>query len=236
MNLLRQSVKRILRSCVPSRWLLTRGPRQAAAKTPRIALTFDDGPHPERTSKLLDVLRAKQLKGTFFVVGKDAEHAPSLVRRIVDEGHELGNHTWSHSEPSQTSPALFLEEVRRTDEMLAILTGVVPRTVRPPKGELNLAKLRGLWKQGKNVALWSVDPRDYRMTSEAQVSAWVSTYELQDGDVLLFHDNHPWASMAITQLANRGTFDRFETVSVSTLVGITPPICSPGAAVASALT
>ena len=153
MNLLRQSVKRLLTSCVPSRWLLTRGPRQAAAKPPRIALTFDDGPHPEHTGKLLDILQANQLQATFFVVGKNAEQAPGLVQRIVDEGHELGNHTWSHSEPSQTSPSLFLEEIQRTDELLATLTGVVPQTVRPPKGELNLAKLRGLWKQGKNVAL-----------------------------------------------------------------------------------
>ncbi len=227
MNLLRQAVKRILTSCVPSRWLLTRGPRQTTTKTPRIALTFDDGPHPEHTSKLLDILQANQLTATFFVVGKNAEQAPGLVQRIVDEGHELGNHTWSHGEPSQTSPSLFLEEIQRTDELLAALTGVVPQTVRPPKGELNLAKLRGLWKQSKNVALWNVDPRDYRMTSDAEVSAWVSTYKPQDGDVLLFHDNHPWASQALTQLANRGTFDRVETVSVSTLVGISPASNSP---------
>jgi peptidoglycan/xylan/chitin deacetylase (PgdA/CDA1 family) len=233
MNLLRQSVKRLLTSCVPSRWLLTRGPRQAKAKTPRIALTFDDGPHPEHTGKLLDILQANQLKATFFVVGKNAEQTPGLVQRIVDEGHELGNHTWSHSEPSQTSPSRFLEEIQRTDELLATLTGVIPQTVRPPKGELNLAKLRGLWKQGKNVALWNVDPRDYRMTADAEVSVWVSTYGPQDGDVLLFHDNHPWASQIITQLANRGTFDRFETVSVSTLVGITPPIWSPDTTIAS---
>ena len=187
----------------------------------------------DQTLRLLDLLDAADVRATFFVVGKNAEQAPGLVQRIVDEGHELGNHTWSHSEPSQTSPSLFLEEIQRTDELLATLTGVVPQTVRPPKGELNLAKLRGLWKQGKNVALWNVDPRDYRMISEAEVSAWVSTYDPQDGDVLLFHDNHPWASQIIIQLANRGIFDRFETVSVSTLAGITPPICSPEAAVAS---
>lgn len=234
MNLLRQSVKRLLTSCVSSRWLLTRGPRQAPAKVPRIALTFDDGPHLEHTGTLLDILRANQLQATFFVVGKNAEQAPGLVQRIVDEGHELGNHTWSHREPSQTSPSLFLEEIRRTDEMLATLTGAIPRTVRPPKGELNLAKLRGLWKQGRNVALWNVDPRDYRMASEAEAATWVSTYEPQDGDVLLFHDNHPWACQIIAQLAHRGTFDRFETVSVSTLVGIAPQICSTEAVVASA--
>ncbi|MDB5347783.1 MAG: polysaccharide deacetylase [Schlesneria sp.] len=234
MNLLRKTVKWLLTSCVPSRWLLTRGPRQTASKTPRIALTFDDGPHLEYTGKLLDILQANHLQATFFVVGKNAEQSPGLVQRIVAERHELGNHTWSHGEPSQTSPSLFLEEIRRTDEMLVELTDVVPQTVRPPKGELNLAKLRGLWKQGKNVALWNVDPRDYRMTSEAEVAAWVSTYEPQDGDVLLFHDNQPWASQIITQLAIRGTFNRFQTVSVSTLAGIIPRICSTGAAVASA--
>lgn len=227
MNVFRQTLKRLLASTVPSRWLLTRGPRNAAGMPPRLALTFDDGPHPQHTGNLLDILQAHDLKATFFVIGKNATEHPELVRRIADEGHELGNHTWSHSDPSQTSPTIFLEEIERTDVLIRALTGVTTQTVRPPKGELNYAKLRGLWRQRKNVALWNIDPRDYRMTSAAQASAWAATYEPQDGDVLLFHDNHPWASTALLQLARRGIFERFETVCLSTLIGPKQPAPLP---------
>lgn len=223
MNVSRQTFKWLLASTVPSRWLLTRGPRHAAGTPPRLALTFDDGPHPQHTGHLLDILQAHNLKATFFVIGKNATQHPELVRRIAEDGHELGNHTWSHSDPSQTSASVFLEEVERTDVLLRALAGAATRTVRPPKGELNLAKLCGLWRQRKNVALWNIDPRDYRMTSDAQATAWGTTYEPQDGDVLLFHDNHPWASAALAQLASRGIFERFETVCLSTLVGLNSP-------------
>lgn len=215
MGLLRQLSKTMLTSCVSRRWLLTSGPREQSAAAPYMALTFDDGPHPEHTPRLLDVLRERSQKATFFVIGELAARHPDLIRRIADEGHELGNHTWSHSEPSRTSARLFLDEVRRTDELLAELTGVVPTTMRPPKGELGWSKLSGLWKLGKTVALWNVDPRDYRMTSADDMAGWCSSYEPQDGDILLMHDNHPWAITAIGALASRGLFDQFSTATIS---------------------
>jgi peptidoglycan/xylan/chitin deacetylase (PgdA/CDA1 family) len=183
-------------------------------------LTFDDGPHPEYTPRLLDVLAKHKLTATFYVIGCEADRHRQLIRRIVDEGHELGNHTWSHSEPRLTSAEEFLDEVRRTDELLADLTGLRPTSTRPPKGELGWRKLRGLWQMNKCVALWSVDARDYRMVSSDDMVAWSSTCELHDGDIILMHDNHPWAIPGIATLASRGVFDQFETVRVSTWAGI----------------
>lgn len=223
MNVIRQTLKSILTSTVSSRWLLTRAPRHPAGTRPRIALTFDDGPHPQHTHDLLDVLQEHGATATFFVIGQNAREYPQLIRRIVGDGHELGNHTWSHSEPSRTSSLVFFEEIERTDVLIRALTGVATQTVRPPKGELNFAKLRGLWQQGKNVALWNVDPCDYRMTSQAQAADWASNYEPHDGDVLLFHDNHPWASTAVSTLARRGVFERFETTCLSNLIGLQAP-------------
>ena len=215
MGLLRQLTKTILTACVSRRRWLTRGPRAAPGAAPQIALTFDDGPHPEHTPRLLDVLAERQLTATFFAIGELAAQHPDLVRRIAAEGHELGNHTWSHGEPSRTDSRLFLDEVRRTDELLADLTGTAPRTMRPPKGELNWSKLSGLWRRGQSVVLWNVDPRDYRMTTTDDMAAWCSGYEPQDGDILLMHDNHPWAITAVGTLASRGVFDRFQTTTVS---------------------
>jgi peptidoglycan/xylan/chitin deacetylase (PgdA/CDA1 family) len=169
---------------------------------------------------MLDLLQAHDLQATFFVVGQQAVQHPKLIRRIIDDGHELGNHTWSHSEPSQTRPTAFLAEILRTDSLLLDLTGIVPRAVRPPKGELNISKLRGLWRQQKTVALWNVDPRDYRMSSADEAARWAAGYEPQDGDVLLFHDNHSWAGSAIEQLASQGVFERYQTVTVSTLLNL----------------
>ncbi len=219
MGLLRQLTKTILTACVSRRRLLTRGPIPRRDVQPQIALTFDDGPHPEFTPRLLDVLADRRLTATFFVIGELAERHPDIVRRIAAEGHELGNHTWTHSEPSQTSPRQFLNEVRRTDELLIELTGAASRTMRPPKGELNWSKLSGLWQRGQNVALWNVDPRDYRMTSADDMTAWCSTYEPCGGDILLMHDNHPWAITAVATMASRGVFNRFETTTVSEWTG-----------------
>lgn len=222
MSLLRQLTKTILTTCVSRRRLLTRGPRARGSVAPQIALTFDDGPHPEYTPRLLDVLAERQLTATFFVIGELAERQPDLIRRIAVDGHELGNHTWTHSEPSRTSPRQFLDEVRRTDELLIELTGSPSRTMRPPKGELNWHKLTGLWQRGLNVALWNVDPRDYRMTSADDMTAWCATYEPHAGDILLMHDNHPWAITAVATLAARGVFQQFETTTVSNWTGASP--------------
>ncbi len=219
MGLMRQLTKTILTACVSRRRWLTRGPRAARGAAPQIALTFDDGPHPEHTPRLLDVLAERQLTATFFVIGELAARHPDLVCRIAAEGHELGNHTWSHGEPSRTDSRQFLDEVRSTDDLLTALTGTAPLTMRPPKGELTWSKLSGLWRRSQSVVLWNVDPRDYRMTSADDMAAWCSGYEPHDGDILLMHDNHPWAIAAVQTLAARGVFDRFQTTTVSRWTG-----------------
>lgn len=218
MGVFRQSIKSLLTCCVPRDLLLTRGAANGASGVRRLALTFDDGPDPAYTPVVLDILQNAGLRATFFVVGKQAEAYPDLIRRMHDEGHEVANHTWSHSPPAETPPAIFLEEVRRTDELIVQLTGETPRSMRPPKGELNVRKLLGLWRLGKTVALWNVDPRDYLMAESHEIVTWCSGYCPQDGDVLLFHDNHPHAIDALQILQSRGDFDRFQTVRISDLI------------------
>lgn len=219
MSFLRQTAKQMLTACVPRRWLLTRGAAHAPNERLRLALTFDDGPHPRHTARLLDVLSEAGLQATFFVVGGCAAGHPDLVRRMADEGHEIGNHTWFHHEPAMTSARQFLDEVRQTDAYLRNLTGGSPQAMRPPKGELNWGKLTGLWRQGKTIALWNVDPKDYRMTRPDDMAGWISEYEPRDGDIVLFHDNHPWAALGLESLLERGVFDRFQAVTVSEMAG-----------------
>ncbi len=177
-----------------------------------IALTFDDGPHPEHTPRLLDVLAEAGLRGTFFIVGEQAEQHPQLIRRIADEGHELGNHTWTHGEPSQTSAAQFLNEVARTRRLIQDLTGRDCRMTRPPKGSLTIGKALGLWRQQQTIALWNIDPKDFSMADSSAMSRWADDYRPRSGDIVLFHDNHSRVIAAVEHLATNASL-RFVTLS-----------------------
>lgn len=219
MGLIRQITKSLMTYVVPRRRMLTCGPGTSSDMAPTLALTFDDGPHPEHTPRLLDVLARHQLRATFYVIGREAERHPHLIRRIADEGHELGNHTWSHSEPSRTSAQMFLDEITCTDQLLFQLTGRLTTSVRPPKGELSFKKFVGLWQRKKAVALWNVDPRDYRMSSADDMVAWCSAWQPHSGDIVLLHDNHPWAITAVSTMAARGIFTQFQTTRISDWIG-----------------
>lgn len=213
MSQFRQLLKSAFTAALPKSLLLTHGPRRTPASEPiGIALTFDDGPHPEHTPRLLDLLADAGARGAFFVVGERAEQHPGLIHRIADEGHELGNHTWTHGEPSQTSAAVFLDEIARTRRLIQDLTGRDCRLTRPPKGSLTVRKALGLWRQQQTVALWNIDPKDFAMTDAAAMSQWLGGYRPQSGDIVLLHDNHSRAAVAVEQLVERHTL-RFVTLS-----------------------
>jgi len=112
-----------------------RGPRAGR----RVALTFDDGPDPEWTPRVLDLLGAAGVRATFFLIGARAAQAPAVVKRIAGDGHEVANHSWSHRNPWLCGPATTRAEVRRAHDTLADLTGVAPRHFRPPWGMVNAA-------------------------------------------------------------------------------------------------
>ncbi len=209
----RQLLRELLTACLPpDRWLV-RGSRRADG-APAISLTFDDGPHPEFTPQVLDALARWQARGTFFVVGHQAARFPTLVQRIHAEGHEVANHTWTHREPRETSTAEFLDEVVVTGDWLSQHVGPASRWVRPPKGELTWGKFRALWKTGHSIALWNIDPRDYRMTSPDDVTHWCDSYQPRAGDIILLHDRFPWAAEIVDALGHRGLFEQFRTVAI----------------------
>lgn len=197
MGFIRQLAKSALTSLLPRSVFLTQ------SDAPGIALTFDDGPHPEYTPRVLDVLAEAGVHATFFVVGQQVRQHPSLVQRMVNEGHDVGNHTWSHSEPSRTSTTQFLDEVRLTDAVVQEITQRECSLMRPPKGELTLGKLWGLVSMKKTIAMWNRDPKDYRMASGDEMSAWCAAYEPQRGDIVLLHDNRPYAAAAAELLSRK---------------------------------
>ena len=193
MNAFRQAMKSALSAMLPPHLLLTQGPRDASG----IALTFDDGPHPKHTPPLLDALQVHGIHATFFVVGREAEWYPEIVRRIVADGHEIGGHTYTHSDPARTSARKLRDELRRSRDLLEGITGRPLRLFRPPFGKMSALKFWEAWRAHQTVVLWNADPRDFAMTSPNDVARWCQNYVPQNGDVLLFHDNHPHAVRAV---------------------------------------
>jgi peptidoglycan/xylan/chitin deacetylase (PgdA/CDA1 family) len=192
----RRFLRTVLALSLPRRLFLVRGPAANGA----VCLTFDDGPHPDYTPPLLDVLNQEAVRATFFVIGERAERYPALVRRMAAEGHLIGHHSFTHSEPGRTSARQLLDEVGRTQELLTALVGGPSPWFRPPKGKVTAGKLWRLWRAGQRVVLWNVDPKDYACRSAEEVRAWFARRPLAGGDVVLLHDSHPHAAGVLPQL------------------------------------
>ena len=187
----------------------------AAIGTPHLALTFDDGPHGKLTPKLLDLLGRRGVKSTFYVIGRNVEAYPDIARRIVAEGHEIANHTWTHPQLSRLSAARVADELRRTHDKVLEVTGVRMTNLRPPYGAFNDSVRRVAFdRHGYDTIMWSVDPLDWKYRNSSRV-----TRELvkgaAPGAVLLCHDIHPSTIAAVPptldQLLGRGF--RFVTVA-----------------------
>lgn len=153
----------------------------------RIALTFDDGPSPRYTAEILDILREYGVKATFFVVGVNAEKSPELLQRIVLEGHEVGNHTYSHPHLQKMDAATLADELTRTDALIQKIACVSPILFRPPEGVVTTSVKAAAEDGGYRLVLWSVDTRDWALNPASNILRIVKR-EASDGDVILFHD------------------------------------------------
>jgi peptidoglycan/xylan/chitin deacetylase (PgdA/CDA1 family) len=192
----RQFVKRTLQGLLPRSKFLVRGPVGSG----EVSLTFDDGPHAEHTPRLLDVLAEQDVQATFFVVGQRAAEHPGLIQRMAAEGHLLGHHSYTHSEPRRTSAGQLLAEVQQCEQLLQDVTGKRSSVFRPPLGKLTGAKLWQLWRAGQSVVLWNVDPRDYACRDAQQCAEFFVEHPLTAGDLVLLHDVHPHAAHVLPDL------------------------------------
>lgn len=170
-----------------------------ARDTGNVYLTFDDGPHPEHTPPLLDLLARYDARATFFMLGSKVQSQESLVRQIVSAGHTLGNHSFSH--PSFVSIPLQrqAQEIDRTDALLAPFDGRPRHLFRPPRGRPALATLALCVGRRHPIALWTHDSRDFTLDQAQVVSAMTGT-RVVPGDILLFHDDGDVARAALETL------------------------------------
>jgi peptidoglycan/xylan/chitin deacetylase (PgdA/CDA1 family) len=181
---LRQGVLRGLQLTVPKRCLLVRGD----VKSSTVHLTFDDGPDPETTPRILDVLRRHGVQATFFVIGRQVAAHAHVVRRMVAEGHAVGGHTYLHRAPRQVSGWQLMDELRQTDALLQPILDGRSRLFRPPFGKLTASKLWRLWADRRTIVLWNRDPKDFAASSPEQLEAWFREQPLAGGDIVLLHD------------------------------------------------
>ncbi len=185
-----------------------------------IAMTFDDGPHPQNTPRLLDILRARNVKATFYVIGRSVDLYPQIVRRTVAEGHEMGNHSYTHRLLSKLGDSELRQEMVRCHEAVGRAAGVRMRTMRPPYGGL-LQRQRELVHAefGYPTILWAVDPLDWKRPGPSVVTSRILS-GTNAGSIVLAHDLHAQTVDAmpatIDGLLRRG----FKFVTVSQLLAM----------------
>jgi len=195
-----------------------------------IALTFDDGPHPIYTSKILDILKLYDAKATFFIVGENVEKNKSLILRELHEGHELGNHTFTHPNTFKVSIPKLKEECIITDNAIFNATGSHPKHFRPPGGSFDEEIVSISKELNYDFILWTwwQDSKDWSHPGVNRIVKNVLTCP-QNGDIILFHDyvegksQTPQAlEIILPKLKEMG----FEFVTVSKLLELKEPLLS----------
>lgn len=188
----------------------------------KVALTFDDGPHPVYTPQILDILRKHDAKATFFVIGQNAEKYPEIVKRAFNEGHEIGNHTYTHPDMNRIDRQKASEEIEKTAHTIEEITGKKSVLFRSPGGYFDDGLISTAHRFECTPVLWSwrQDTRDW---AKPPVQHVVNTVldNLRDGDIILFHDFNTKGSptpaaleIIIPELKKRG----YELVTVSSLM------------------
>lgn len=178
----------------------------------QIALTFDDGPSMY-TEELLDGLKERDVKATFFVIGKNAETYPAVVKREAEEGHLVGNHTYNHVEISRLSVTEAREEIEKTNQILENLTQKRIEYVRPPFGvwEEELEDLEMM------SVLWTIDPLDWTTKNTNEIVNKVVT-QAEENDIILLHDCYESSVQAALRLIDLLQAEGFEFVTVDELI------------------
>lgn len=183
-------------------------------ETKKIALTFDDGPHPQYTPEMLAALKERDVKATFFLLGEEVEKYPEIVKEIYDQGHLIGNHSYKHEQLSKLSMKQACAQVNRTNELIYDVTGTYPSYVRPPFGdwhekldcEVNMVEV-----------LWDVDTLDWSSQNHAQIVNKVLK-NVQENDIILMHDGYETSVTAAKEIIDALKKQGYEFVTVDEIL------------------
>lgn len=180
----------------------------------KIALTFDDGPHPYYTEQLLKGLKERDVKVTFFITGQNAEAHPEIVKEIYEDGHLIGNHTYNHTQLTSNNAESFKQEIIKTNEVIREVTGEDTIYVRPPYGSWNKEFEKEL---NMFPVLWTIDPLDW---CSSNVSCIVNTVcaKAEENDIILMHDQYKTTVTAALEIVDQLKKEGYEFVTVDELM------------------
>lgn len=207
-------LKEVIKKFIPKDFLLWDAPN----KNDNVSLTFDDGPHPQYTQPILKMLRKAGVKATFFLSGTETEKYPQLVREIINNGHEIGNHNFSHRHIKRMGYKELSQEIQQTNRIIHDIAGISPRFFRPPYGELNLQVLRCMFTKKMVAVLWSVDSQDSLYESPFRLRDQLKI--VQSGDIILLHTDYPHTAEALPGIIDDIKEKGLNFVSVSELMRI----------------
>src|SRR5258708_3992751 len=166
---------------------------------PEVALTFDDGPNPLYTTQILTILQDYQIHASFFVIGRQAQVYPDLIKQEYNNGNLVGNHTWSHPNlPFLSTPSIQWQFIT-TSNVIAHILGVRPIYFRPPYGNINSSVLSVANSFGDTTVIWNVDPRDWSQPGVATIVTRV-LYQVRNGSIILMHDGGGNRSQTVAAL------------------------------------
>lgn len=208
---------------------------QCVVENNAIAITFDDGPDPQHTPRLLDMLKERGIKATFFLVGKCAATWPDIVKRMIEEGHEVGNHTWNHYQLTRLGESKVLNELQTTHDAIVKACGVTPILYRPPYGATRLSQQKLIHDHFDYTAvLWDVDPLDWKAPRSAAKVHERVLKQTKAGSIILCHDIHRETVDAMPATLDNLKARGFQFVTVTQLFNIESQTLANRAAVVAA--
>ena len=189
----------------------------------KIALTFDDGPHPRYTNEILAVLKQYNVRATFFFVGENVIYYPETARAVAKDGHEIGNHTYTHVCPDKQhdNTAQLRRELAQCEQAIQRVTDTSPKLFRPPQGSWNDTLYALARERDYDIVLWNIDTLDWAHTPPHQISDHVLS-QIKPGDIILMHDYHSNGCTtvdALRYLIPKLLEQGFHFVTVSELLG-----------------
>jgi peptidoglycan-N-acetylglucosamine deacetylase len=196
---------------------------QVRVDQPYIAMTFDDGPSAENTPRLLEILKQRNIKATFFLIGQNAAANPDLVRRILADGNEIGNHSWTHPQLSKLSDDRVTGEITKTQDAIKGASGFTPTLLRPPYGAITARQRE--WIENRfslNIILWSVDPFDWKRPGASVITQRILS-QARPGAIILSHDIHKQTVDAMPATLDGLIAKGYKFATVSQLIAMNKP-------------
>ena len=184
----------------------------------QVAITFDDGPHPAYTPKLLAILKDFSVKATFFVVGEKAEQAPNLVKAEVAAGHNVGNHTFHHVNLTKIPDEKIETEIKACGDVIRHITGQAPHLFRPPGGDYNDRVARDAVALGYVIILWTDDPGDYASPGDRIIETRLLD-RISNGGIILIHDGVQQTIDVLPQILKYLKAKGYQFVTIDQMMG-----------------